>query len=359
MQATEASAVEQSGQARKGRQIRWYRTPIDKELLKSLSTRSDFLGAVQTLGYLGIYGTTGTLSVLGWWWWPWWAVLPVVFLHGMVTAFMINGVHELGHGTVFRTKQLNSLFCHVLAFLGWINHRMFAASHSRHHAYTLHPPDDLEVVLPIRYAVSHFFRYGFVNPWGIHHTVKDTWRIARGRMRGAWELTLFPEGEPEKRRGPMAWAWQLLIGHGVIVVASATLAWATGAWVWLMVPVVTTLAPFYGGWLFFLCNNTQHVGLMDNVPDFRLCCRTFTLNPFVRVLYWQMNYHTEHHMYPTVPCYHLARLHRAIRADLPPCPAGLVATWREIIAILRKQKDDPRYQHVAIIPVRPAPTGGF
>ena len=72
-----------------------------------------------------------------------------------------------------------------------------------------------------------------------------------------------------------------------------------------------------------------------------------------------MNYHTEHHMYPTVPCYHLGRLHRAIVADLPPCPHGLVRTWREIIAILRKQRDDPAYQHLAIIPVRPSLTGGF
>lgn len=347
------------GVSKKGRLIRWYRTPIEKELLKALSTRSDWRGAVQTLGYLGIYGVTGTLGVVGWLWWPWWVMVGVVFGHGMVAAFMINGVHELGHGTVFRTKGLNVLFCHVLAFLGWINHRMFAASHARHHAYTLHPPDDLEVVLPVRMAVKHFFVQGFFNPMGLYYTVRDVVRIGRGQMRGAWELALFPEDEPGKRRGPRVWAWQMLAGHALIVGGSVGMAVWTGVWVWAMVPVVTTLAPFYGGWLFFLCNNTQHVGLMDNVPDFRMCCRTFTLNPVVRVLYWQMNYHTEHHMYPTVPCYHLDRLHRAVRGDLPPCPAGLVATWREIIAILRKQKDDPKYQHVAMIPVRPAPTGGF
>jgi len=26
----------------------------------------------------------------------------LIFLHDMVTAFLINGVHELGHGTVLR-----------------------------------------------------------------------------------------------------------------------------------------------------------------------------------------------------------------------------------------------------------------
>ena len=61
-------------------------------------------------------------------------------------------------------------------------------------------------------------------------------------------------------------------------------------------PVLITLAPFYGGGLQWLCNNTQHIGLQDDVPDFRLCCRTVILNPVVSFLYWRMNYHTEHHM---------------------------------------------------------------
>ena len=337
---------------RKGRQIRWYRTPIDAALLRDLSRRSDVRGALQTLGYLGIYATTAALSIYSAVHWRWYATAPLVFLHGMVTAFMINGVHELGHGTVFRSRWLNALFVRVLAFLGWINFQMFGQSHGRHHAYTLHPPDDLEVVLPIKLAVRHFLEQGLVNPRGLYGTVRDTIRIARGRFRGEWELTLYPETDPQRRRPAVRWARTLLIGHALVV----TVSLATGWWI---VPVVVTLAPFYGGWLFFLCNNTQHVGLKDNVADFRLCCRTITLNPLVRLLYWQMNYHTEHHMYPTVPCYHLGRLHRAVVADLPPCPHGLVQTWREIIAILRKQRDDPAYQHLAIIPVRPSLTGGF
>lgn len=346
------------GGAKKGRQIRWYRTPIDKDLLKQLSTRSDLKGAAQTLGYLGLYAATATAAVLCFLFLPWYATAAAVFLHGMVTAFMINGVHELGHGTVFKTKQLNAFFCALLSFLGWINHRMFQASHSRHHAYTLHPPDDLEVVLPVHLAVRHFFSYGFLNPHGFVQTVRDTIRIARKSMKGAWELTLFPESEPEKRTGPANWAKLLLTGHATLTAAGVALAFLHHS-AWFLLPLLVTLAPFYGGWLFFLCNNTQHVGLQDNVPDFRLCCRTFTLNPLCRLLYWQMNYHTEHHMYPTVPCYHLAALHRAVRDDLPPCPNGLYPTWREIAAILSKQKHDPKYQHIAIIPVRPAPTGGF
>lgn len=327
--------------------IPWYRTPLPRDEIRRLHERSDLLGALQTLGYLGVYALTAAAALHAAASRQWLLLPPLLLLHGMVTAFMINGVHELGHGTVFRTRWLNRFFCHLLAFLGWINHEAFQASHARHHRYTLHPPDDLEVVLPIRIMVRHFFKTGFLNPAGAWQTLKNTIRVARGRFQGPWEETLYPADQPELRRPPVRWARILLAGHALIAVVSFSLGW------WLL-PVVITLAPFYGGWLFFLCNNTQHIGLQDNVPDFRLCCRTFTLNPVLCFLYWHMNYHTEHHMYAAVPCYRLGRLHRLIRHDLPPCPHGLVAVWREIAAIQARQDEDPAYQHAPPLPSKPS-----
>jgi len=331
---------------RKAPAIDWYRTPLPSDAVKALHRRSDSKGAVQTIGYLGILAVTGFSAYYSFSHWSWAVTAGLVFLHGMVTAFLINGVHELGHGTVFKTKGLNPFFCHVLAFLGWINHETFQSSHIRHHRYTLHPPDDLEVVLPVRLMIRHFFLTGFIDPVATLNALKNTVRIARGKFQGDWELTLYPADMPDKRKVPVRWARTMLVGHGLIVAVSL----ATGQWI---IPVLVTLAPFYGGWLFFLCNNTQHIGLQDNVPDFRLCCRTFTLNPVTRFLYWQMNYHTEHHMYAAVPCYNLDRLHTLIRHDLPPIPRGLVGVWKEIAAIQSRQDKDPTYQYAAPLPARP------
>ena len=111
-----------------------------------------------------------------------------------------------------------------------------------------------------------------------------------------------------------------------------------------------TLASYYGRWLFLLCNSSQHIGLTDNVPDFRLNSRTILLNPVVQFLYWHMNYHIEHHMYAAVPCYKLGRLHRAIRHELPHCPDGLIATWREIATVMKRQRVEPDYQYTPELP---------
>ncbi|MBI2192177.1 MAG: fatty acid desaturase [Planctomycetes bacterium] len=344
----EAVTQEQIPYERWSRPVAWYRTPIDPALLKKLHQRSDVLGALQTFGYLGVLACTGGLALYSMGRWPWWATVLLVFLHGTCFAFQINAVHELGHGAVFRTRWLNAFFERVFAFLGWINFHMFDTSHVRHHQFTLHPPDDLEVVLPTRITVKQFFKGSFVNPLGIKYAVQGNLRIARGRFCGEWELALFPESYPQKRLVAVRWARILLIGHALIVGASIA-AGFTDSRFWLL-PVLTSFAPFYGTWLFFLCNNTQHIGLQDNVPDFRLSCRTFTVNPFVQFLYWHMNYHTEHHMYAAVPCYRLGELHRAIRHDLPPCPRGIVSTWKEIAAIQKIQKANPQYQHAAPCP---------
>jgi len=59
-----------------------------------------------------------------------------------------------------------------------------------------------------------------------------------------------------------------------------------------------------------------------------------------------MNFHIEHHMFPTAPCYNLGWLYTAMQHDLPLCPVSLIAAWTEIAAILRRQAAVPSYQHV-------------
>lgn len=329
-----------------GQTIEWYRCPLTREQLAFLNSRSDLRALVQTVGYLGVLACTGVLAWYSWLHWGVAATVGLTFLHGMGYAFQINAVHELGHKTVFKSRAVNSAFEHVFAFLGWINHRMFWNSHLRHHRFTLHPPDDLEVVLPIKGLWRGFWKAGFVNYHGFRWTLKNTWRVARGKFAGEWENKIYPAEGQAKRQAAIRWARTILIGHLLIIAVSIYMRW------W-MLPVLTTFAPFYGGWLQYLVNNVQHAGLQDNVPDFRFCCRTVYVSPVVRFLYWQMNYHTEHHMYPGVPCYRLGALHRAIKQDMPPTK-GLVGAWREIRQIEAEQERDPKYQYVMPVPGRSA-----
>ena len=62
---------------------------------------------------------------------------------------------------------------------------------------------------------------------------------------------------------------------------------------------------------------TQHLGLAEDVLDHRLNSRTVYMNPIFRFLYWNMNYHVEHHMFPLIPYHALPKLHEEIKARLP------------------------------------------
>ena len=42
------------------RKITWYRSRLDREVLRSLNQRSDWKGMLQTLGHLGLLALTGT-----------------------------------------------------------------------------------------------------------------------------------------------------------------------------------------------------------------------------------------------------------------------------------------------------------
>ena len=334
--------------------IDWYRTPIDREELKKLTSRSDARALLQSVGFLLILAVTGTAAWIAWeeasvGRFPVWAVILLTFCHGSVWAFLLQGFHELVHHTVFKTKWLGTFFVYLYSFLGWWDPIYFKASHTRHHLYTLHPPQDGEVVLPRRIRVRNYIKVAIVDPVGIYSRLSGFLKAAMGRYgnppsnRANWQREIMTEDGPKVQRQFRRYNRLFLLGHAAIV----AVAIVTGLWQLL---VLVTFAPFYGRWLQYLCNESQHVGLTDNVPDFRLCCRTFTMNRVVSFLHWNMNYHIEHHMYAAVPCYRMRQLHKLIRHEFPEITHGVVSTWRQIIQILGKQERDPTYHFLPVVP---------
>ena len=329
--------------------INWYRCALDRGELAQFNKRSNFLGFVQTLGYLSILGAGAGMSIYSVNNWPWYVTVLLVFVNGHCWQFLVNGFHELVHDSVFKPKWLNRSFLRLFSFLGWHNHHHFWASHTEHHKYALHPPDDQEVVFPQEVEISGFYKRGIINLKYPYDLLKGKFRSFAGHLpNDGWTQAILPESDPERRRAFIRWERTLLLGH--LLIAGAAVA--TGHWIVLF---VITFPKTFGKWLQSMCNSAQHVGLTDNVPDFRLSSRTIYLNPIVQFLYWHMNYHIEHHMFAAVPCYRLGKLHRRIKHDLPWCPKGLRETWTHVAEIQRRQREDPEYQYLAELPTPAQP----
>ena len=344
---------------RKNLKIRWYRCSIEPDLLRRLTQRSDLQGWLQAGGHFLLFVATGTLSYLLFANRVWVGFALALFAHGTVGAFFKGqATHELGHGTVFKTKWMNRFFLRLFGLIGWNNHHVYGVSHTYHHRYTLHPEGDRELVLPqnpILKVVDLLQLFVFLL-WRGHsglipvayHTVKTAFGSLKssstfGTPDEYWVREIF-EDLPEVKRKAVNWARLTLLFHAAVI------ALAISFQLWLL-PVLITLTGFIAkGWN-VIVGLPMHCGLRDNVPDFRKCVRSIVLDPVSTFLYWRMNWHTEHHMFAAVPCYNLKKLYRVIADDMPQ-PRTLIGAWREMRETWRRQQQDPGYQFDTPVPAR-------
>jgi fatty acid desaturase len=339
--------------------INWYRCKVDKRVMSELMKTSDIKALCQVIPQLGLYALTTTLAYLAFtnvhpdnWRWSLPLLLLAMFVHGSCSPFLgLVAVHELCHKTPFRTKSLNEFFLKVYSFLSWSDYVGFRVSHVKHHQVTVHEEYDGEVVLPQKLdwqSVKFFLGLLVCNPAAIYRNLRGCIYAARGEVNewiftAKWLNQVVPESNLALRRDHRRWARTLLFGH----LALAILFIVTGHWFLIF---TFTFGCFYGGWFATLCGTPQHLGMSPNVPDFRLCCRTYTCSWLPAFFYWNMQYHVEHHMFPAVPFYNLPKLRAAIEHDLPPAPHGLWATWKELLAVVKRQKEDPSYVFIPQLP---------
>ncbi|MBX2825307.1 MAG: fatty acid desaturase [Gammaproteobacteria bacterium] len=339
-------------EVRRKLQVRWYRCPIDREVLKALSQPSDARGFIQALGHLGLWLVTGSLSFYFYTQGAWLGFFVLLFVHGTVATFFTAPQHELCHRTVFKTKWLNDAFVHVFSTLAWLNFRIYQFSHNYHHRYTLHLEGDREEVLPVTPSLRILYLLqlftiniqGGYQSRGMLPTIRNFILIASDRFDNpfnSWGPELY-EGHDKQRLKAVHWArWVLAFHAGVVVVA-------------LMIgqPVlilIVSASPFIANWLRYFVGVPMHCGLKTNVNDFRKCARTITLDPISEFLYWHMNWHLEHHMFAAVPCYNLKQLHRQVADDMPR-PRTLTGAWREMRDTWRRQQSDPDYAFDTPVP---------
>lgn len=335
--------------------VKWYRSPVDKSVLKELHERSDIKGCIQTLGHLGLFTCTGALTAVFFAQEQWIWFFIVLWFHGSFGSMIGAANHELGHGTVFKTQSLNRSFLKLTSLLTWWNFHEYSMSHTFHHRNTLHTEGDREVQLPWKPLLNfllllQLFTFNFQN---LTFRAGRLFLTACSRFSTQPLRTINDMGAtkwhqalavfyPEKQKDTVRWARIVLGFHGSIILVSFVFQ----AW-WLA--IVISGFYFIGNWLIYFVNVPQHGGLRDNVPDFRLCTRAIRLNPLFEFLYWRMNYHAEHHMYAGVPCYNLKRLSQVIADDMPE-KKSLIGCWREMRATLKRQQTEPEYQFTMPLP---------
>ena len=307
----------------------WYRCAVPRKRMKELMQRRDGPAIRDTLIWFGAIIGSGALLYSAWG--TWWA-LPAFLLYSVIyEAPSDSRWHECSHGTAFKTYWMNDILYQVASFMVMREPTPWRWSHARHHTDTIIVGRDPEIAAT---RPPSFLTLG-LNAFHIRNALTEARKVilhSSGRVTDA-ERDYIPESEfPKVFRTARIW---LAIYLGLI-------AWsaAIGS---IMPLAFVGLPALFGAWLHLFFGLTQHAGLAEDTLDHRLNSRTVYMNPIFRFMYWNMNYHIEHHMFPMVPYHALPALHEAIKADTPAPYPSCWAAYREIIPTLLRQAKDPSY----------------
>jgi MocE subfamily Rieske [2Fe-2S] domain protein len=307
----------------------WYQPPVARKELRKLLERRDGPALRDTALWFALLGLTawGTVAL----WGTWWVLLPYAFYAVLYATASDSRWHEAGHGTAFKTDWMNNALYEVASFMVMRESVVWRWSHTRHHSDTIIVGRDPEIqVSRPPNLKAHFLSLFAINVYEGYFP--GLVRHALGRVTPG-ERTFIPESEfPKIFRNA-----QIILG-----IYAATLALSVALHSWI--PIFLVILPhFFGTWLMIVHNSTQHAGLAENVLDHRLNCRTVFMNPFSRFVYWNMNYHLEHHMFPLVPYHNLPKLHELVKDDCPPPYPSILSAWREILPAVLRQVTEPTY----------------
>jgi len=307
----------------------WYKCAVPRQAMKALMQRDDAHAIRDTLLWYALIVASGVLVWLSWG--TWWAV-PAFLIYGTLYCSPADSRwHEAGHGTAFKTRWMNDLLYQVASFQVLRRPTVWRWSHARHHTDTLVVGRDPEIAVPVPTDWTSVLGNLLALKSGTAELCKIAGNVF-GHL-GEEEKSFVPESE-----------WPRIITESRVFAAVWLAVMAASVATGSILPLLFIGLPsFYGAWLYNFTGVTQHAGLPENVTDHRLNCRTVYMNPVLRFLYWNMNYHVEHHMYPMVPFHALPRLHEAIKHDTPPAYPSCWAAYREIVPALLRQTREPEF----------------
>jgi fatty acid desaturase len=276
--------------------------PIDRvlsnEALRELQTRSDVRGTMRLLVHLAC------LIAAGWWVAiaTGWLTLPAVFVLGLVQVALFAPAHETMHQTAFASRRANAVVGWLTSAPSLLNAQFYTAFHLAHHRHTQIPDLDPELLSPPPDSLGGYIARVLGWPfWRLRLTVvADSWR---------GDLSRYPyvtaAAAPAIMRSVRAMS---LVMAGGAIGSALLFGWTTPLLFWIG-PQLLGQPPLRAYLL------AEHTGCSHDRDGLTNTRTTLTAWP-VRLLMWNMPYHAEHHMYPSIPFHRLPDAHREIRT----CP---------------------------------------
>jgi len=289
--------------------------------LRSLSMRSDLQGAMRFgLHVLFILGAGWLVAIST----PW-TLLPAMLLLGIALAALFAPIHETMHNTAFASRRANAVIGWLVSCPSLLNRHFYTAFHLAHHRHTQDPERDPELLMPPPTTMAgYWLRISGLTYWQARLAVaRDCWR---------GDLSAYPYIAP--RAAPLVIRSVRLMTLFVLGVSVLSMV-LVNPWA----PLLYWIGPqVLAQPLLRLYLLTEHTGC--SLDDNGLTnTRTTLTNALVRLLMWNMSFHAEHHLYPSIPFHRLADAHAVVRGRLAVVQHGYIA-WH--VRFIRGLLSQPR-----------------
>jgi len=236
---------------------------------------------------------------------PLWGIF--ILPQGVLLSFTFNLLHETIHETPFKSNWLNTCVGRVCSIAIFLPMAWFRYFHLAHHRYTNDPVNDPELNTPKPETMLQYIWYTSAIP------------LWRGNIGKIFKNANRPNNDPyvpQKAKAKLRFESRMMLTIYACALLLLILGQVWLFWCWLL-PLILG-QPFLRLYLL-----AEH-GRCPMVANMFKNTRTTFTNRIVRFLAWNMPYHTEHHVYPTVPFHKLPLLHRLATDNLKITSDGYI-----------------------------------
>ena len=229
-------------------------------------------------------------------------MLPVTIVHGIVIVHLFAPFHESAHNTAFRSRGLNSVTGWITGLLLLLPPAAFRYEHTAHHKYTQDIERDPQMI-PMGEHRRGFWFYASAIPY-FRAALSTLLRHPFGRLSPSEARNLPPASHASVRRQARIF-WCV---YGCVAALSIHFESWLAVQLWLLPRVAGE--PFMR-----IIRMSEHVGCARRSSMLENTRTVLTIAP-LRLLAWNMAYHTAHHAMPQAPFFRLPVLDSLLRRHI-------------------------------------------
>ena len=287
---------------------------LSTQELKVLNTRSNLLGILQLIGHLSVMAVSGYLWLSET---IWLIKIPALIIYGFSLASMFAVVHECCHRTAFANNRLNDAVAWCAGVLSGYNSTFYRRYHKWHHRYTRIEGKDpeLEDIQPsnLREYLAEISGYN----WWLGK-LKTHYRVCAGKLDQMPYISESARSEVISSN-----RWQVLV-YGLAIAFSLIFQQPWFITLWLLPLAV-------GQPILRFILLAEHTGCSYDNNPLANTRTTLTWLP-IKFMMWNMPFHAEHHLYPSLPFHALPQANQELKEHFTIVDDGYLKVNQNIIS---------------------------